>query len=92
MVGLVTIGYGYAGKAFQEPFGMLGAPCGLVIVEYGGTRHVAFTAPVYPHVAVGSGRAAVTDDLKRPREGAVQGEIFRKEKAYRGHECCQEHW
>ena len=65
MVGLITIGYSYAGEAFQEPFGMLSAPCGLVIVEHDGPVRVAFTAPVYPHVAVGSGLATVTDDLKR---------------------------
>ena len=65
VVGLVAVGDGDAGEAFQEPFGMLRAPCGLVIVEYDGPVLVTFAAPVYPHITVGSGPAAVTDDLKR---------------------------
>ena len=51
-------GIDYAGEAFQESFRMFRAPCGLVIVECDGTRCVALAAPVYPHVAVGSGLAA----------------------------------
>ncbi len=65
VVGLVAVGDSYTRETFQEPFGMLGAPCGLVIVEYNGTGCIAFTAPVYPHVAVGFGLVTIKNDFKR---------------------------
>ena len=58
--------YGYAGEALQESFGMLRAPCGLIIVEYDGTDRIAFIAALYPH-----GKVSLVKFLLRVHENLL---------------------